>query len=594
MNLINSSFLCLDIGTYGVRGFAHCIRNAKIIQSATHFVKNTNTIYALKCVIDELEQQLQTHFTSAFVTGNFGDAEFSTISDTIYWHDEHKITEHDLRSQIAKIIPPSDFYALHIIPVFYGTPTIKNISNTPIDHIDTELKSIFSVIFYEQNRTKYISDIMRRSHIHAAGFFDPTFLHNAVYRKQKEKVLFLDLGAEYTTVSICTERGPLYFNKIKFGQNDITNTIASELGISNTDADTLKISVANALPNEMDRFTPADSSERFARFSRADINEIFIPQLTELINNVYTESKKYIQQYKPTKIILTGGGTAIENINIFLERVFQIPIDNQTESATINALSEYIWASKLPERNAYIQKQMKLQNTLSKIATFFHRKKVVKQKKFIPIMPSTLCFDMNDKSTYSLFASGGISMIHVDIMDGFYVDRIAGGIAELATIRTNTNAHLHVHLMTESPSVWARDAINAGADTVIISTNTSGVRDAINVIKSAGKRCGIALNPESNIEIIVPILKNIDEIMIMGVRPGAAGQTFDENVLQKIKKLNYTRKKHGLKYLISVDGGINPQTAKLCWDAGADLLVSGSYLANAPDFPLAVQSLLQH
>jgi len=594
MNLVNSSFLCLDIGTYGVRGFAHCIRNARIIQSATHFVKNTNTIYALKCVIDELEQQLQTHFTSVFVTGNFGDAEFRNVSDVLNWKDEHKITEQDLRLQISKIIPPENFYAMHIIPVFYSTPVIKNISNTPVGHIDTQLKSIFSVIFYEQEKTKYLSDIMRRSYIQPSGFFDPTFLNNAIYRKPKEKVLFLDLGAEYTTVSICTDRGPLYFNKIKFGQNDITKTLASGLEIDYADADILKISVANAIPNEMDRFTPADSSEKFAKFSRADINEIFVPELTKLVNTVYSESKKYIEQYMPTKIILTGGGTAIENIDTFLERIFEMPVDNQTESATINALSEYIWTTKLPERNAYIQKQMKIQNTLQKIEKLFHRKKVIKKKKFIPIMPSTLCFNMNDIATYSMFASGGISMIHVDIMDGFYVDKIAGGITELANIRTNTNAHLHVHLMTESPSIWARDAINAGADTIIISTNTSGVRDAINVIKSSGKRCGIALNPESNIEIIVPILKNIDEIMVMGVKPGAAGQTFDENVLQKIKMLNYTRKKHGLKYLISVDGGINPQTAKLCWDAGADLLVSGSYLANAPDFPLAVQSLLKH
>lgn len=594
MNLVNSSFLCLDIGTYGVRGFAHCVRNAKIIQSATHFIKNTNTIYALKCVIDELEQQLQTHFTTAFVTGNFGDAEFQTVSDTICWDDEHKITEQDLRSQITKIIPPEDYYALHIIPVFYSTPTIKNISNTPIGHIDTQLKSIFSVIFYEQDKTKYISDIMRRSHIQACGFFDPTFLHNAIYRQPKEKVLFLDLGAEYTTVSICTDRGPLYFNKIKIGQNDITRDIAQNLEISDSDADILKISVSNAIPNEMDRFTPADSSEKFAKFSRADINEIFIPKLTELIKTVYTKSQKYIEQYAPTKIILTGGGTAIENINIFLENIFKIPVDNQTESATINALSEYVWETKLPERNAYIQKQMKLQNIFSKLAKFFHKKKSVKKKKFIPIMPSSLCFNMNDLTTYSMFASGGISMIHIDIMDGFYVDKIAGSITELAKIRTNTNAYLHVHLMTESPSIWACDAINAGADTIIISTNTSGVRDAINVIKSAGKRCGIALNPDSNIEIIVPILKDVDEVMVMGVKPGAAGQTFNESVLQKIKALNYTRKKHGLKYLISVDGGINQQTAKLCWDAGADLLVSGSYLAKATDFPLAVQSLLKH
>lgn len=594
MNLVNSSFLCLDIGTYGVRGFAHSVRNAKIIQSATHFVKNTNTMFALSCVVDELEQQLQTHFNSVFVTGNFGDADFKTVSDTLVWHDEHKITEQDLRRQIAKITTPEDFYAMHIVPVFYGTKSIKNISNTPVGHIDTELKSIFSVIAYEQDRTKYLSDIMRRSYIKPMGFFDPTFLQNAIYRKPKEKVLFLDLGHEFTTVSICTDRGPLYFNKIKIGQKDITKALAEGLNISTSDADVLKIAVANAIPNEMDRFTPADSSEKFACFSRADINEIFVPKLTELINIVYTESKKYLEQYAPEKIILTGGGTAIENIDVFLQRVFKLPVDNQTESATINALSEYIWESNLPKRNAYIQKQMQIQNTFKKLTRFFYKKKVVKKNRFVPIMPSTLCFNMNAASTYTLFASGGISMIHVDIMDGFYVEKIAGGINELAKIRTNTNAHLHVHLMTESPSIWARDAINAGADTVILSTNTSGVRDAINVIKNAGKRCGIAINPETPVDIIVPVLKNIDEVMVMGVKPGAAGQEFDETVLQKIKVLNYTRKKHGLKYLISVDGGINPETAKLCWDASADLLVSGSYLAHAHDFPLAVQSLLKH
>lgn len=594
MNMSNASFLCLDIGTYGVRGFAHQIRNAKIVNSATHFVKNTNTIFALKTVIDELEQQLNTHFDSAFVTGNFGTSDFSTISNTFSWDGEHKISQLDLRHQVAKINPIDGFYAMHIIPVFYGTPDIKNIKNSPVGHTSTQLKSIFSVISYEEDKTKYISDIMRRAHIQCAGFFDPSFLQNAIYRHENERVMFLDLGAQFTTVSIWTDRGPLYFNKIKFGQTDITNALALGLQIGTNDADTLKISIANALPNEMDRFTPAASSEKFSKFSRSDINDIFIPKLKELLSEIYTQSKKYITQYKPEKIILTGGGTAIENINILLERIFNIPVDNQTETATINALSEYIWQLRLPERTAYLQKQEKIQNIIRKITKIFHRKRVVKKKKFIPIMPSTLCFNMNDATTYTLFASAGISMIHVDIMDGFYVDKIAGGIDELANIRTNTKSHLHVHLMTESPAIWATDAINAGADTVIISTNTSGVRDAINIIKRAGKRCGIALNPESNVEILVPVLKDLDEIMIMAVNPGAAGQEFDTRVLQKIKTLDYTRKKHGLKYLISVDGGINPETAKLCWNAGANLLVSGSYLAKAPDFPLAVQSLLKH
>ncbi len=594
MRLANSSFLCLDIGTYGVRGLAHCVRDAKIVQSAMHFVKNTNTIFALKSVIDELEQQLNTHFNSAFITGNFGAADFKTVSDTISWHDEHKINELDLKHQIAKITVPDDFYAMHIIPVFYSTPTIKNISNTPIGHIDTQLKSIFSVISYETDKTRYLSDILRRSHIQSSGFLDPTFLQNSIYRRQNEKVMFIDLGNEFTTVSIWTMRGPLYFNKIKFGGHDITNAIASGLHIGTVDADTLKISVACATPNEMDRFTPADSSEKFAAFSRADINDIFIPCIKELLRNIHEQSIKYIEQYKPEKIILTGGGATVNNINTIFERVFKLPVENLGDSASVNALSEYIWNTYLPERNAYIQKREKIHNTIDKITHLFKHKPKVKKHKFVPILPSTLCFNMNDMSTYTMFKSAGISMIHVDIMDGFYVDKIAGGIDELANIREKTKSHLHVHLMTESPSVWARDVINVGADTVIISTNTSGVKNAIKIVKDAGKRVGIALNPESNVEILIPILKQIDEVMLMAVKPGAAGQEFDENVLQKIKVLNYTRKKHGLKYIISVDGGINPETAKLCWNAGADLLVSGSYLANTTDFPLAVQSLLNH
>lgn len=594
MNLYNSSFLCLDIGTYGVRGVAHSVRNAKITNSATFFVKNTNTIFALNSVIDELEQELNTHFDSAFVTGNLGQANFKTVSQTTTWNSEHKISEIDIKHQLAKNSVPDGFFDMHVVPVFYSTPKIKNIGNSPVGHIDTELKSVFSIISYEEERTKDISDIMRRSHIQCAGFFDPTFLQNAILRKPKEKVLFLDLGNEFTTVSIWTDRGPLYFNKIPFGQSNITKAIMHELQIGQSDADILKISVANALPNEMDRFTPADSSERFSTFSRADINDVFIPKLKELINTVLMESEKYLEQYKPEKIILSGGGSSIENINIFLEQAFGLPVDNQTEGASVNALSEYIWQSRLPERNAYLEKQTKIKNFFSKVAKIFHRKKKTKLAKFIPIMPSTLCFNMDDYSTYTMFASAGISMIHVDIMDGFYVDKITGSVGELANIRSKTKAHLHVHLMTESPSVWARDVINVGADTVILSTNTSGVHDAINIIKSAGKRCGIALNPDSNIDIIVPILKQIDEIMVMAVKPGAAGQEFDDRALQKIKMLHYTRKKHGLKYLISVDGGINPETAKLCWSAGADLLVSGSYLAKSPDFPLAVQSLLKH
>ena len=183
-------------------------------------------------------------------------------------------------------------------------------------------------------------------------------------------------------------------------------------------------------------------------------------------------------------------------------------------------------------------------------------------------------------------------MIHVDIMDGFYVDRVAGGIKELANIREKTKSHLHVHLMTESPVVWATDAIAAGAGTVIVSTNTSGVCAALRKIRESGRRAGIALNPESSVAILKPILRDVDEVMVMTVTPGAAGQEFNANCVKKIAILHAFRKKFDLKFKISVDGGINDTTAKLCWAAGADYLISGSYLAGSSDFPLAVQSLL--
>ena len=147
--------------------------------------------------------------------------------------------------------------------------------------------------------------------------------------------------------------------------------------------------------------------------------------------------------------------------------------------------------------------------------------------------------------------------------------------------------------MTESPVAWATDAIAAGADTIILSTNTSGLRNAIKTVHNAGRRVGIALHPNSSVSLLKPILREIDEVMVMSVAPGAAGQQFNPDALHKISVLAATRKKYDLKFTISVDGGINDKTAQLCWHAGADLLVSGSYLANAPDFPLAVHSLLK-
>ena len=343
------------------------------------------------------------------------------------------------------------------------------------------------------------------------------------------------------------------------------------------------------LPGPTDRFTPADIAYDF---SRADVNDVVVQYMTDIINEIKNNASEYIEKYTPRNIIITGGASDANSVVDFVSNAFGLPCESMHVYASARALGEFIWNASADARAKIIAKRDKWSKRTDRLLKIFHREPK-KRRIFIPIMPSTLCFNMNNPTTYTTFDAAGISMIHVDIMDGLYVNKIAGGIDQLRTIREKTTAHLHVHLMTESPSIWASDAIAAGADTVIVSTNTSGVRNAIRTIRASGRRAGIALNPDTSPDILKPVLRDLDEVMVMAVTPGAAGQEFSPACLHKISLLAATRKKYGLKFKISVDGGINDKTAKLCWDAGADYLVSGSYLAQSNDFPIAVQSLLK-
>ena len=589
MNLIDSAFLCLDVGTHGVRGMAHRVRNANLDKSAFFTVDSFDTVYAIKSVVDELEKQIGRHFDSAYITGNLGESMFEMSAKSTAWGGEHKISLSDVRSQISQVKTPENFLPLHIVPLRYDTPNARNILS-PVGHIDRQLISVFGAIFYSHSGIDNVFQCLHSAHIQPIAFLDPQFVQNSIYRKSKQTTMFVDFGAEYSSASIWTDRGPVWHTKIKLGGQDITNAIAEKFNISVEDADRIKHAVSSLIPSQMDRFTPADNAYDF---SRADVNEIVLPMLAKIIEQIKDQCLPHFTKYKPTRIVLTGGGAEIDGLRDFIENAFATTTDVIPMDASVRALSEFIWNEEEPHRNKYIARNEKWRNRINRIRRIFKKKQKSKPS-FVPILPSTLCFDMSRSDTYSLFKSGGISMIHVDIMDGFYVDKIAGSIDELRKIRGRTNAHLHVHLMTESPNVWANDAIAAGADTIILSTNTSGLRNAIRTVKAAGKRVGIALNPESSVSILKSVLRDIDEVMVMTVHPGAAGQSFEPSCLHKISVLAGTRKKYGLKFVISVDGGINDKTAPLCWDAGANMLVSGSYLANAPDFPLAVQSLLKH
>ena len=587
--MIDSCFLCLDIGTCGVRGVAHRVRNAMIDKSAYYAVDDFDTVFALKSVADELERQMGTHFDTAYITGNFGNSFFNISTKETVWNGEHKITPSDVKSQISQIDRPDGFYPIHIIPLRYDTGNTHNLL-TPIGQSDTKLISKISALFFENERMQKILSLLRQSHIQPSAFYAPQFLASNVLRQKKKNVMFIDFGAEHTTASIWTDRGPVWYDGHFIGGNDLTNEISTKLDIPFAEAERIKRNVANLYSNEMARFSPADTAYAF---SCADVNEIVVPFFYNIVEQIRNDSARYIERYNPTEIIITGGGARLNGIVELLSQTFDIEITQTGPDTNVRALAKYIWESARPYRRAYIARLKKWQRTTDKIFGVFHRKKPKKKHQTaVPIMPSTLCFDMSRPETYTMFRAGGISAIHVDIMDGLYVDKITGGIEELRKIRAAWPGHLHVHLMTDAPSAWATDAINAGADTVILSTNTVGLRRAVQIVRAAGKRVGIALNPESSVSLLKTILRDIDEIMVMGVAPGAAGQKFNMNVLNKISVLAGTRKKYGLRFTISVDGGINPETARLCWGAGADLLVSGSYLARAADFPLAVMSLL--
>lgn len=588
MNLFDSSFLCLDVGTYGVRGIAHRVRSARIDKSAFFAMDSYDTVFAIKSVVDELEKQIGTHFDSAYITGNFGVSKYEMCAKSTVWGGEHKISPTDVRNQIAQIVPADGFFPMHIVPLRYDAPQARNMV-TPIGHVDRQLISAFGVIFYSRDGVDAVFEHLRGAHIQADALFDPQFVQNAICRAEKQTTLFIDFGAQFTGASIWTDRGPVWHTKIQRGGTDITNAIVEKLNIDFDSADRIKRAVASLVPKEMDRFAPAD---RAYDFSRGDVNDVVLPILVDIIGQLKDQCLPSFTKYRPTKIILTGGGAEIEGLRDFIENAFAVMTEVLPVDATVRALSDYVWRGQGAQRQRYIARHDQWVRRTSWIGKIF-RKKQKKVQKFVPIMPSSLCFDMQRAETYSMFRAGGISMIHVDIMDGFYVDRIAGGIDELKNIRARTNAHLHVHLMTESPVVWAADAIAAGANTVILSTNTSGLKTAVRNVRAAGRRVGVALHPDSNVSLLKPILREIDEVMVMAVAPGAAGQAFDPAALHKISVLAGTRKKYGLQFTISVDGGINESTAQLCWDAGADLLVSGSYLARAADFPLAVQSLMK-
>lgn len=169
--------------------------------------------------------------------------------------------------------------------------------------------------------------------------------------------------------------------------------------------------------------------------------------------------------------------------------------------------------------------------------------------------------------------------IHIDIMDGKFVDNKTWSTSEVRKFTSYSTLPLEVHLMVKNPEKYIEDY--ALMNTSIIIFHYEAVKDInemINIVKSYGLKVGIAINPETNINVLYPYLNLIDQVLIMGVHPGKSGQKFIIETLDKIKNVKNIIIDNNYKTIVSVDGGINDEIGYLCKEAGVDELVSASFI----------------
>lgn len=185
----------------------------------------------------------------------------------------------------------------------------------------------------------------------------------------------------------------------------------------------------------------------------------------------------------------------------------------------------------------------------------------------------------------------GSDYIHVDIMDGHFVPNISFGPTIAEQIGSITNLPMDIHLMVEQPLSWIDKVNFPTTEFITVHAESHRYAESIKRIKYIGKKAGLSIKPSTSVELIKPYLKNLDLVLVMGVEPGYGGQLFIQTQLEKIKLLADLKKEHGYTYEIEVDGGINQSTSKQCKEAGATIVVAGTYIFNFENREERIQSL---
>ncbi len=195
--------------------------------------------------------------------------------------------------------------------------------------------------------------------------------------------------------------------------------------------------------------------------------------------------------------------------------------------------------------------------------------------------------------------------IHIDIMDGHFVPNLSIGPKMVAAINRATSLFLDVHLMMYNPYDYVERFVESGADMISFHFEaTEDIEEVLNYIRRCGKKAGLAFNPETSLSMVPKYLDKCDAITFMSVNPGFSGQTFISKVLEKIEftrtlctKLNIRSggevdlKNKIPPFDIQVDGGINMETGRACFEAGANILVSGDFLFTQKDMKTAIKNL---
>lgn len=210
------------------------------------------------------------------------------------------------------------------------------------------------------------------------------------------------------------------------------------------------------------------------------------------------------------------------------------------------------------------------------------------------ISPSILAADFaNLQRDVDMLNRSVADFIHVDIMDGVFVPNISFGIPVCEAVHRHAHKPLDVHLMIVEPDRYLKDFRKAGAHIITVHYEACPhLHRTVQHIKELGALPGVALNPHTPVELLTDILGDISLVLIMSVNPGFGGQTFIENTYRKVQKLAKMRHETGTDFLIEIDGGVNDENAHALMEAGADILVAGSFVFKSKD-PVQTITLLK-